>query len=244
MASIPSNVSASSTIDALVVLLKTIHEQRPSDVAESRQRDAAAAPDAARQQQSSDSGRLSADGASTQAERFKRMVQSGGAIHDATGGNIPRTNAYEKTFQQFYAFQKQLTKQKAAMDHLLESAFNQPKAALPPAPVFQQTIYLQCPRHGGATGFFRCINRTSSCVSVSFSEPLLVNGTNAEAAASITLDPRSAGLEPAEDTVFQVTADLSESWEITADRLLVLVDVLMDGELTAKLWVSIVLLDE
>lgn len=214
-ASKPANTSG-PRIDAVVAMLRTIHELRSDGAKKSK-------PD--------------------RAEAIKEIVKALAGIHDAGGGNIPRITGYESTFRQFYAFQKHLTKQKAAMDRLLNGVFGPPGTAQASSPVFQQTVNLQGQRGGNATGWFRTINRTKSRARVSFGEPFVhADGGRSDEHIPVSFSPDTAELEPNENIAVRVDIDLNDTG--TSGPMLISTSVLMNEEITVKLWLSVDVYDE
>ena len=176
---------------------------------------------------------------SSGAENLTPVAQTLAGIHQARDASRRPGAMYEAVCKNFFGFQRQLNRQKMAMDRLLSGVFPRDDSSSPAAPIFQQSIQLQFPAGGVSGARFRCVNKTGSRKKVTFAnESVRSEVAGVIDGASLAFQPSSMSLAADEAIVMQVTLDLTECVDLGTNPVEASADVVMDGETAMKLWIS------
>jgi len=174
-----------------------------------------------------------------------RLVQFLAAVHALSSNpRQPQQAGYELIVRRFTELQTQLRRQKLAIERLLGDAFATGDATTARTPVFQQTLHLQAARGGVASGRLRCVNRNEQLAVVEFAAgPVLGDRSGRVENARLEVTPQRTRLAPGAAATLTATVVLSDCAALPDDVLDASADILMDGEVALRLWVSVELHD-
>jgi hypothetical protein len=157
----------------------------------------------------------------------------------ALGPPLPGTS-YDRVRKHFHRHEAGLRRQAWLTDQILDQLQANGAASPVQGPALQQELRLRCPRGGATGGGFVLANEFDRYLRISFSRSAL-RGAPAgfEQAGLLRFEPAEPVLAAGVEETVRLSIDLAGCPFEPGDETGLIIDVLGDGRLLHKLWVSI-----
>lgn len=170
---------------------------------------------------------------------FTAVVEVLRHIHETTSG-IEHWGSHDDIIRPIRELEEKLRQHASAVDRLLDSK----DSKKPFLSVFQQTLFLQCPRGGKSAGQFRCVNRTGKPVRSDIRSRGCIGGTSDSCyEPSLTFEPNNQWLEPEESGIVRAIVDLTTYPNASDEQIQMCADIYLDEKLSLKLFICVEVYD-